>query len=249
MRTYCSGAFNWVSDRSVTDVGWVADMVRDGIEPGKMLCPSNPGQVSQTFIDLLNADASAFDTCLDRTGSEPFAEPDGTVVTNPCRQIIEDAMAPLSKERHKLVFEKIYDKGFNTNYTASWFLVRSGLLLDENGNLKKTNSTCDASTTSLNSTIGPLNQAWADSSGVPSGSVPLLGCGAPAPAILQHEVVVAVAVASADVAQNSLDQHSDEDYIPKASSFLGTARACKRQSQPPKNPSSIQIGLYPCSVT
>lgn len=177
-QTYCSGAFNWMSDGCVTDVGWVADMVKDGVQPGKMLCPSNPGKVSQTYIDLLNADTSTFDTCLDRKGSESLTEPDGTVVTNACRQIIAEAIAPLSTERHKLVVEKIYDQGFNTNYTASWFLVRSGLLLDENGNLKKTQPTCDASATSRNSTIGPLSQAWADSSGVASNIVPLLGCGA-----------------------------------------------------------------------
>jgi prepilin-type N-terminal cleavage/methylation domain-containing protein len=50
-RLFCSGAFSWRRDGAVTEVGWVADLVHEGIPVGKMLCPSNPAQISETYND------------------------------------------------------------------------------------------------------------------------------------------------------------------------------------------------------
>lgn len=182
---YCSGAFDWLRDGCVTEIGWVADMVNAEIPAGKMLCPSSPYMVGETYNDLLGADTAAFDACIDRLGSNPKTDPDGTVVTNPCRLIAEGSLAPGSEPRRQLVEEAVFKKHYNTNFTASWCLVRSGVLLDDSGNLRETVPGCGSGLKSRNSTIGPLTQANADAASVASSFVPLLGCGSPRGTLLQ----------------------------------------------------------------
>jgi prepilin-type N-terminal cleavage/methylation domain-containing protein/prepilin-type processing-associated H-X9-DG protein len=178
--TYCSGAFDWQRDGAVTEVGWVADLVRAGIPVGKMLCPSNPSQISRTYNDLLTLDTSAFDGCVDRLGSAPQTAPDGTPIVNPCRAIVQDALAPGSDQRRLLVEQQVYHQHYNTNYTASWWFVRSGVLLDSSGNLQSQKAGCPPSLLSRNSTFGPLRRDRADTAAHSSSFLPLLGCGAAA---------------------------------------------------------------------
>ena len=175
--TYCSGAFDWNRDGCVTEVGWVADLVNTGTPVGKMLCPSSLAQVSEAYTDLLGLNPADFDPCVDHLGSPSSAAPDGTPIVNPCRLIAETPLAPLTEPRRQLVEAAIYEQFYNTNYTASWFLVRSGVLLDRSGNLKSPGPGCEASLEARGSTFGPLTQARVDSSPVPSSLVPLLGCG------------------------------------------------------------------------
>ena len=65
---------------------------------------------------------------------------------------------------------------YNTNYTASWLLVRSRPRLDKDGNLIA-ESGCTPSLNSRGSTAGPLRIAELDSSQIPSTIIPLLGDG------------------------------------------------------------------------
>ena len=67
---YCSGAFDWRRDGAVTEVGWVADLVNQGIPVGKMLCGSNSATVADTFNDLLAGQITA-DACVDHLGKPP----------------------------------------------------------------------------------------------------------------------------------------------------------------------------------
>ena len=177
-QSLCSGAFDWRHDGCVTEVGWVADLVKEGTPVGKMLCPSNPCQISRIYNDLLYLNASLFDDCVDRLGSPSSTEPDGTIVRNPCRAIVELGLAPGSEERRLLVEQQVFDKHFNTNYTTSWWLVRSGVMLDADGNLKSDKAGCTPSLLSRHSTFGPLTQARADTANCSSSFIPLLGCGA-----------------------------------------------------------------------
>ena len=64
----CSGAFDWRRDGVVTEVGWVADLVKQGTPVGNMLCPSNLALASETYNDLLAGNVST-DDCVDRVGS------------------------------------------------------------------------------------------------------------------------------------------------------------------------------------
>lgn len=174
----CSGAFDWVNEGSVTDYGWVADCVKWGTPVGKMLCPANPNQASDTLNQLLTAKESDFSSCIDPMGRFHHTDLDGTVIFNPCRKILEDGMAPLSDERVSLIQTEVLEKFFNTNFVASWTFVRSRPRLDKSGNVSAMTDTCPASLKLADSCIGPLNVNVVDASKIPASIVPLLGDGA-----------------------------------------------------------------------
>ena len=169
----CSGAFDWLADGCVTEIGWVADQVAQGTEVGKMLCPSNPAQLGVTFSDLVSGTTTT-DNCVNKRGSQP---------NNPCAKILDG-----SGDRASIVQSEILGKGYNTNYTASWYLVRSGVLLvpdpadpaRQKLKFAAFPGTCPKSVTSRNSTLGPLNLNFTDSWGATLEAIPLLGCGATA---------------------------------------------------------------------
>jgi prepilin-type N-terminal cleavage/methylation domain-containing protein/prepilin-type processing-associated H-X9-DG protein len=177
----CSGAFDWLRDGAVTEKGWVADLVNAGIPTGKMLCPSNEAKISATYADLLNIDATTFSTnpCVDLLGRPASFNPDGTQKPAPCRTIATTALASGPSEPRRLIVEQqVYLKHYNTNYTASWFLVRGAARLDYNGNLMATNPVCGFGLWNPNSCTGPLRQATVDSSGTPGNFIPIMGDGA-----------------------------------------------------------------------
>jgi len=178
---FCSGAFDWIHDGAVTEIGWVADQVKQGSPIGSMLCPSNTARVSEAYVDLISANAGGFaaDACVSRLGSPGKAAPDGEMLKNPCREIAENGLAPDSEPRRLLVEAKIFDEHFNTNYTASWFLVRGDVSMNRaNGNLHLTNGSCGpVSLANRHSTKGPLTLPMVDTSAVPMNFVPLMGDG------------------------------------------------------------------------
>ncbi len=176
----CTGAFDWRRDGAVTEVGWVADLVRREVLVGEMLCAANPAQVSETYEDLLNLDtaAASFTQCVDRRGSLGRQAPDGTTVLNPCRAIADGGLPPASETRRQLVERDVFDKHYNTNYTAGWLLVRAGVTLDANGNPRLAVAGCETSLTSRNATMGPLTLAALDRANMASGAIPLIGDGA-----------------------------------------------------------------------
>ena len=151
-----SGASDWHRDGAVTEVGWVADLVRMEIPVGEMLCPSSTYRISEVYNQLLSMNTGTMDACLNYLGSEPQMAPDGTMIVNPCRQIAIANMAPGSETRRQLVERAVFDKFFNTNYTASWYLVRSAPILDESGNLRVAQDGCGLDVRSRNCTGGPL---------------------------------------------------------------------------------------------
>lgn len=172
---YCTGAFDWSRDGAVTEVGWVADLVKSGTPVGKMLCSTNQAQISETYIDLLTGPLEA-NPCVNTFGSLPTAAPDGTLIKNPCRQILEGGL--VGEPRRSLIESAIYKKHFNTNYTASWFLVRGGVSLNNAGQLATSAAGCPVSLLSRSSTTGPLRRAQVDSAQVSSAFIPMLADGA-----------------------------------------------------------------------
>lgn len=177
---FCTGAFDWKRDGAVTEIGWVADMVRQEVYVGDMLCPSNPGRVSSTFEDLLSLDVSMLPpaSCVNTLGTPSRLAIDGTVITNPCRQIIEQSLPPSSEQRRLLVEAQVLQKKFNANYTASWYLVRTGVNLGGGGNPHNARAGCGTSLKSRNTTLGPLTVSFVDAAELPAGNIPLLGDGA-----------------------------------------------------------------------
>lgn len=181
-----SGAFDWAHDGCVTEIGWVADLVRTETPVGQMLCPSNPSQISETYNQLLSLDASGSDTCVNRLGSMPTELPDGTKFTNPCRQLDTLGLAAMSDARRQLVEQEIFAHDYNTNYTASWILVRSEPILDASGNLATSKRGCGAGLENRNSSAGPLGITQVDTALAPSSSIPLLADGSGAAPLLQQ---------------------------------------------------------------
>ena len=181
----CSGAMDWWRDGAITEVGWVADLVQMETPVGEMLCPANQHRISEAYNQLLSLDTASFNACLNYLGKPPERLPDGTFLVNPCRQIDATGLAPGSESRRQLVEKEVYDKTYNTNYTASWFLVRTTPVLDESGNLRPANPSCGADIRSRNCTGGPLTLKCVDGARAPASTIPLLGDGAPAGNLLQ----------------------------------------------------------------
>ena len=170
-----TGAFDWRRDGCVVETGWVADLVNSGVPVGKMLCPSNPAQISETFNDLLNFDANA-DSCVNRKGRDDQIMPDGSTFTNPCKALA--ALPPGSEERIPIIEKQILDQHYNTNYTPSWYFVRTGFTLDKNGNPQSNKSGCPASAGAVSSAIGPLTEKYLDGVTGSTALIPIMGCGA-----------------------------------------------------------------------
>lgn len=175
----CSGGFDWSRDGAVTEIGWVADLVNQEIPVGEMLCPSNPHQLSQTYSELLIADPNqlaGISGCVSTYGPPARTAPNGAVIANPCRVILENSMAP-SENRRQLVESRIFDKHYNSNYTASWFLVRGEVALNSSGNVVERIPGCGNDPLLRNSTLGPLKQSQLDQAAIATSFIPLMGDG------------------------------------------------------------------------
>lgn len=183
----CSGAMDWQRDGSVTSIGWVADLVSSGTPAGKLLCPSNPAVLTEAYNDLLNLDVTSWGpedpsnpatwTCgVNHKGKAAEALPDGSQKRDPCEEIISTQPTP-SDARDTLVLERIYKEHYNTNFTASWFLVRSGVKIDATGNLAGLGGGCENSPLARGSTLGPLNLSMLSAGSVASSFIPLIGDG------------------------------------------------------------------------
>lgn len=170
----CSGAFDWQRDGAVTEYGWVADLVNSKVQVGEMLCPASTAQLSRTYLQLLTYNPAGGNPCkIDHYGSDRTL-PNGEVIASPCKSL---AATATPEARAPIVEAQILAKGYNTNYAASWFLARTEVLLDDDGNLKDSegSGSCEKSVLSRNSTIGPLSRAWVDTATCPGSVVPLLG--------------------------------------------------------------------------
>jgi len=194
---FCSGAFDWTRDGAVTEMSWVGDLVQQGTPVGKMLCSSNVAQGADVYEDLLNLSTSSatFNNaaqCVGVWGNPPSKAPDGTFVYNPCWNIADDSPRPSptppktfsgaagpSPQRRAFVEQEIYRQSYNTNYTASWFLVRGNPNLDSSGNLKPSKANCLplVGIDNRNSTAGPLTRPMVDTSITPASIIPVLADG------------------------------------------------------------------------
>jgi prepilin-type processing-associated H-X9-DG protein len=187
---FCSGAFDWLRDGAVTEQSWVGDLVKQGQPVGTMLCPSNVARAADTYNDLLAVDASGMNNnCVKLLGSNPSTNPDGTPRLNPCRNIAVN-FPTAGPARRDLVEQELYKQFYNTNYTASWWLVRGEARIHSaTGNLRVNNPGCPGATIdSLNATAGPLRRPQVDTSATPGSIIPLLGDGGQSGNLLLDEV-------------------------------------------------------------
>ncbi|MBN1591441.1 MAG: DUF1559 domain-containing protein [Pirellulales bacterium] len=172
-KRYCSGAFDFRRDGCPDTWGWVADLVNTGTaNPGEMLCPTNPIKYQEKWNDMIGADTTdgkdgasadrlACGVC--NYGGASFG---GTSTNTP--------------ERADFITRGLLEKGYNTNYAASWFLVRGGVKFEPAvTSLSSKVETGSYSFKGLKMTLGPLTRRVTDSSPVSSSVIPLLGDAAP----------------------------------------------------------------------
>ncbi len=186
---FCSGGFDPERDGVPTEIGWVADLVSQGVLVSEMRCPSNIALTTKAIEQMLTMDVADFSiaTCVDRLGSEPYVSTTGQPIRNIARTIIgtstnpaipsTPAIAPLSLERVEIVEEQMLDEGYNTNFAASWFLLRSEFRLGSDGNLDGSSSTCPGpphDPRGTNVTKGPLTIRRLDGGKASSSTVPML---------------------------------------------------------------------------
>ncbi|TWU58078.1 DUF1559 family PulG-like putative transporter [Rubripirellula reticaptiva] len=174
---FCTGAFDLQRDGVPTEQGWVADLVKRGVLVGEMRCPSSSVVTSKAIEQMLTMPLIELQStdCLDHLGSKSYTDEMGQLIKNVCRTISDDSLSPLDMKRAELIDQKAIQKGYNTNFAASWFLVRTELRLDEDGNPDAGNAACtDLDTKSRNVTRGPLTTRDLDSNKASSSTVPLL---------------------------------------------------------------------------
>jgi prepilin-type processing-associated H-X9-DG protein len=190
---FCSGSFNWLKDGAVTELSWVSDLVKRGYPVSKLTCASNPVQAAETYNDLLSVNASGFGTnqCVNLLGPPPKAAADGSVFSNPCRWIADSSSgfsSGPSTARRDYIEKAVLREFYNTNYTASWWLVRGEVRLNSNGNLKEAKSGCGIAIDSRNSTLGPITRPQIDSVGIPTSTLPMMADGGLSGATLNDSV-------------------------------------------------------------
>jgi prepilin-type N-terminal cleavage/methylation domain-containing protein/prepilin-type processing-associated H-X9-DG protein len=99
----CSGAYDWARDGRFDEVGWVGDLINNGLcNPGDMLCPASPCRMPEKWNDA----------CTASTTNTAWADGD---LPNPPPQVDVDEATDLFKA------------GYNTNYATSWYMVRTAM--------------------------------------------------------------------------------------------------------------------------
>ena len=181
---YCSGASDFRRDGCMDTYGWVADLVNVG--DGNMnesLDPSNPLKGSEKVNDLLGKDTSdAKDSApLARLsagicGKSSWAGVDGGGSSGTFANT--DVNTP---QRAELISRYFFSSGYNTNYAASWHLVRGMLKTDFDDSSSPVTLTTSAlgGFKGLGGTTGPLKVNTMDKSRISSSNVGLIGCAAP----------------------------------------------------------------------
>ena len=200
---FCSGSFDFERDGVPTEIGWVADMVAYGTQVGSMRCPSNPAPTSKAIWQLYNLPLSEFasSSCFDREGSPSYVDDTGQTVLNVSRRIVASGAVEGTPERAALIDKFLLQEGFNTNYAASWFLLRTEFNLDGSGNLELDDPACettpgsgvDSAGRSLTDprgrhvTRGPLRSNYLINGGAPASTIPFL-CDASATRLINGDI-------------------------------------------------------------
>ena len=148
--SFCTGAFDSVRDGAFDQYGWVADCYAQDVFPGRMLCPSSICVGSEK----LNV-ASSFSP--GESGSK----------APPARRLVGF--------RNGATLEEVVSEGYNTNYAASWHMVRSAPIFINNATVGGLKDWWSAD--GVQRCLGPLSLRQLDAGDVPAPAIALLGCG------------------------------------------------------------------------
>jgi prepilin-type N-terminal cleavage/methylation domain-containing protein len=194
---YCTGASDYLRDGCMDTWGWVADIVNQGAgKPSEMLCPTNPLRASEKINDNYSTEAGGSNDGKDGAppqrvesgicGNEKgfkglfFGNMPGFYANTP-----QGTVTTPSPSRIAAISWAIFDDGYNTNYAASYPLVRTNV---RTARLPMTNTLMadifygpsnKSTQKGLSGSQGPLTRAIAESGLVPTSNIPMLGDGAP----------------------------------------------------------------------
>ena len=181
----CTGAYDAKRDGCPDSFGWVADLGTIGaLDSNKMFCPTSPIYGIEKLNDLLGRNTSG-------SNSLPTGLESRLTDTGACRGFYETgtplatrAGAENTVERATYISDEFLARGFNTNYAASWYLVRTAPRGFSNGGVTTTADPSNPSQANFGdlkdqrATVGPLTLRILDNGEVTASTVPLLGCAA-----------------------------------------------------------------------
>ncbi|MHB0956814.1 MAG: DUF1559 family PulG-like putative transporter [Pirellulaceae bacterium] len=182
----CTGASDFRRDGCMDTWGWVADIVNQNAgNADELACPSNPLRGSEKLNDLLGQDTTdAKDGApLTRLASGVCGSADWAGISGGSGTTF-GGTTENTELRAALVTRAFVDKGYNTNYAASWFLVRGGAKFTFEGSIIRAVNPAGAGLGSeglkgLSTTVGPIKRRILEGSPVVTSNVPLLGDAAP----------------------------------------------------------------------
>jgi prepilin-type N-terminal cleavage/methylation domain-containing protein len=232
---YCTGQNDFLRDGCMDTYGWAADLLNiQAAKPSEMLCPSNPLISSEKINELLGKDTtnSGKDGCPPSRYAEGICGKDnwnglsGTGTGGVTTGAVFCKTDDLTAERGNLVARYFLEGGYNTNYSAGWFLSRSAPKVKNiSGNLATTNTSAPTGTSSglkgLSTTLGPVTRRLVEGGPVVTSTIPFLGCAAPGD-INEATLVVDLEYKSTDAFANGI--RKDRLFVP--SGALLTEAAC-----------------------
>ncbi len=182
----CTGASDFRRDGCMDTWGWVADVVNQNAgNVDELACPSNPLRGPEKINDLLGADSTdAKDGApLTRLASGVCGSSDWAGLTGGAGAEF-GGTAVNTDARAALVARAFLDKGYNTNYAASWYLVRSvpKFTFDDSTSPARILAVGNPSSQGLkglSTTLGPIKRRILETGPVVTANIPLLGDAAP----------------------------------------------------------------------
>lgn len=176
---FCTGASDYRRDGAMDEYGWVADIVNSGRgNMNESLCPSNPLKGSEKLNDLLGKDTTdgKDGAPLSRLSKGIAGKANWDGVTAGAGTTFAGT-AVNTVERAELVSRYFLEGGYNTNYAASWHLVRGGL------RFQPITTGSDLLTVGghkgLGGSTGPLRSSVMDKSRISSSNVGFIGDAGP----------------------------------------------------------------------
>ena len=167
----CTGAYDWMRDGCPDTWGWVADLMKIGAaNPGEMMCSSNQLFGLEKLNDLLGYKSSGLASPYSATRARQGACANTTVMAYPTN-------TEPDATRLAFVRDEFIGKGINTNYVASWFLVRSGPKLAWDNTASAMTTKGDLKT--LVGAVGGLTRRMVEGSPIVTSAIPLLGDAGP----------------------------------------------------------------------
>lgn len=179
----CSGLPDWLYDGCPDEHGWPADIASVGMmPPSGLLCVSNPVSVPDSFDDVIGAREEVSISRLDAVSG-------GTVNSGACKDFavsyseandrIDLGSIKGGDPRRVDAVRGLISSGLASNYAASWFLVRTGFLLQQSPTGLVTTRR-RGSARHRSSTIGPMRMYDLDRISISSTVLPMLGDASPA---------------------------------------------------------------------